>query len=59
MVRNIVSTLVGVGTGALKPDDIPGLLAACDRNLIPAAAPAHGLFLVDVAYNNEELKLVE
>jgi hypothetical protein len=27
--------------------------------LILAAAPAHGLFLVDVAYNNEELKLVE
>lgn len=55
MVRNIVSTLVEVGTGNMAPDDIPQLLAARDRLLVPAAAPAHGLFLVDVAYNKEEL----
>lgn len=55
MARNIASTLVGVGTGAIVPDSIPQLMAAQDRELIPAAAPARGLFLMDVAYNKEEL----
>jgi tRNA pseudouridine38-40 synthase len=54
MVRNIVSTLVEVGAGNIAPDSIPTLLAARDRQLVPAAAPAHGLFLVDVAYNKED-----
>ena len=57
MVRNIVSTLVDVGTGKIAPEYIPQLLAATDRSLAPATAPAHGLFLVDVAYNKEDLML--
>lgn len=57
MVRNIVSTLVEVGTGNILPENIPQLLAAHDRKLAPAAAPAHGLFLVDVKYNQEDLIL--
>ena len=55
MVRNIVSTLVSVGTGDIDADNMPKLLASRDRLLIPAAAPAKGLFLVDVAYNMEDL----
>ena len=55
MVRNIVSMLVKVGTGDLDPEDVPHLLAAGDRQLVPATAPACGLFLVDVVYNREDM----
>lgn len=50
MVRNIVGTLVAVGMGKLSAADIPPLIAAADRRRAPATAPAHGLFLVEVAY---------
>lgn len=56
MVRNMVGALVAVGTGDLAAGDVPALLAARDRTALPAAAPAHGLFLVDVGYNKEDLR---
>lgn len=55
MVRNMVGTLVSVGNGEIAADEVKELLMAKDRQLLPAAAPAHGLFLLDVAYNDEEL----
>lgn len=54
MVRNIVGTVVDVGMGKRAPGDIPDLLAARDRSAAGATAPAHGLFLVHVEYEEEE-----
>lgn len=50
MVRNIVGTLLDVGTGKRQPDDIPRLLAARDRRCIGMAAPPEGLCLIQVKY---------
>jgi tRNA pseudouridine(38-40) synthase len=54
MVRNIVSMLVKVGKGELSPDDVEDLLARKDRDGAPGPAPAGGLFLVRVHYEEEE-----
>jgi len=50
MVRNLVGTFVPCGTHRLPPDRIPALLAARNRSLSGATAPASGLFLVSVDY---------
>jgi tRNA pseudouridine38-40 synthase len=50
MVRNIVGTLVDVGKGRFKPDDIPGILNLRDRTQAGETAPAQGLFLLNVEY---------
>jgi len=50
MVRIIAGTLVEVGFGKIKPDAIPGIIAACDRRKAGRTAPAHGLYLVEVYY---------
>jgi len=49
-VRNIVGCLAEVGRGRLAPEDIEPLLESRDRAAAPWTAPAHGLYLVDVAY---------
>ena len=59
MVRNIVGTLLEVSIGKKTPTQIPQLFAALDRRVAGAAAPAKGLFLVNVNYaecflNNSE-----
>jgi tRNA pseudouridine38-40 synthase len=50
MVRNIVGTLVEVGSGKLMPGDIPSILEARDRGKAGATAPPGGLWLVKVEY---------
>ncbi|HET6372892.1 MAG TPA: tRNA pseudouridine(38-40) synthase TruA [Candidatus Polarisedimenticolia bacterium] len=50
MVRNIAGTLIEVGRGRIKPDEIPGILDARDRRAAGPTAPAHGLFLERVLY---------
>jgi len=45
MVRIIVGTLVEVGLGRFKPDDIPKMLEAKDRTAAGSTAPPHGLYL--------------
>lgn len=50
MVRNIVGTLLEVGSGKLSPNDMPTILRARDRGLAGATAPASGLWLVRVEY---------
>lgn len=50
MVRNIVGTLLEVGSGKLSPEDIPGILDARDRGKAGPTSPASGLWLVKVEY---------
>jgi len=50
MVRNIVGTLVEVGRGRRAPGEMATLVAARDRTLAGATAPAHGLCLLSVEY---------
>ena len=54
MVRNIVGTLVEVGRGSLDVQDIPRILQARDRMAAGPTAPARGLYLVEVVYNEVE-----
>jgi tRNA pseudouridine38-40 synthase len=50
MVRNLVGTLILIGKGTLKPEDISRILSARDRSAAGATAPASGLYLVNVEY---------
>ena len=50
MVRNIVGTLVEVGYGRISVAEFKKILAAKDRKKAGPAAPAKGLFLVNVKY---------
>ena len=50
MVRNIVGTLVEVGLGKRKPEDIKQILRAKDRRKAGRCAPGQGLCLVKVDY---------
>jgi tRNA pseudouridine38-40 synthase len=51
MVRNIVGTLVDVGTGRLQPDRIEHILKSRNRQQAGTTAPPHGLFLMQVLYD--------
>ncbi len=51
MVRNLVGLLVKVGTGAVLPETLPAILDARDRRAAGPTAPAHGLYLLKVAYD--------
>ena len=53
MVRNIVGTLVELGSGR-RSIDVARLLAARDRTLAAATAPAHGLCLEEICYDERE-----
>lgn len=50
MVRNIVGTLMVVGSGERPPSWVAETLAACDRTRAGATAPAGGLYLTRVRY---------
>ncbi len=51
MVRNIVGTMVEVGRGRLAPEAIPQILSAKDRTAAGPIAPANGLVLQWIKYN--------
>jgi len=51
MVRNLVGTLLMVGTGKLSVKQFEEILKAKDRRHIGPTAPAHGLTLLSVKYN--------
>lgn len=53
MVRNIVGTLLEIGSGKRSPGDIPEILAARDRCKAGETAPASGLCLVKVDYQRQ------
>lgn len=50
MVRRVVGTLKKVGEGTYTPEAFADILASRDRRRAGAAAPAHGLCLVQVSY---------
>lgn len=50
MVRIIAGTLIEIGKGKLKPEDIKMIMEARDRQKAGPTAPAHGLTLVEIEY---------
>jgi tRNA pseudouridine38-40 synthase len=50
MVRNIIGTLVEVGRGKRKPEDMKVVIESRDRTVAGMTAPACGLFLKEVKY---------
>ncbi len=54
MVRILVGTLIAVSEGKLSADDIPKILASRDRSRAGSTAPACGLYLNRVTYENHE-----
>ncbi len=50
MVRIIAGTLVDVGMGKTKSEDIKNIINSKDRNLAGKTLPPNGLFLVSVEY---------
>ena len=51
MVRIMTGTLLEVGMGKKKPEDIPMILAAKNREAAGFTAPAQGLVLLEVKYD--------
>jgi tRNA pseudouridine38-40 synthase len=54
MVRNIMGTLVEIGRGKMAAGEMTRIVAAKDRALAGPTAPAHGLCLVSVRYEEME-----
>lgn len=50
MVRIIAGTLIQVGIGELKPEEIPVILERKDREAAGPTAPAHGLTMVGIEF---------
>jgi tRNA pseudouridine38-40 synthase len=55
MVRNLVGTMLDIGRGYMRLDEIPEILAARDRATAGPTAPARGLFLHSVEYDEAHL----
>ena len=54
MVRIMTGTLLAVQQGRFSPEDIPEIIARCDRKAAGPTAPAHGLYLEKVFYDLPE-----
>ena len=50
MVRIIVGTLVDVGMGKIKPEEVEDIINSGDRKRAGKTLPAHALYLVQVKY---------
>ena len=50
MVRIITGTLVDVGCGRIRAEDMPEIIAAKDRTKAGHTAPPYGLYLAEVYY---------
>lgn len=50
MVRILTGTLIEIGRGKRKSEEMPEVLAALDRGAAGFTAPAQGLYLVEVMY---------
>ncbi|MDD3579454.1 MAG: tRNA pseudouridine(38-40) synthase TruA [Desulfobacca sp.] len=56
MVRSLVGTLVDIGRGKRRPEDIAQILVSRDRCQAGPTAPAQGLYLVQVLYDQQDLE---
>ena len=54
MVRAIVGTMVEIRLGKIQPKDLRTIIENQNRSLAGISAPAQGLFLVDVGYEDLE-----
>lgn len=52
MVRSLTGTLLDVGQGKITAEEFKGIVAAKDRSKAGQSAPARGLFLVDIGYED-------
>lgn len=52
MVRNIIGTLLEIGNGRRDPESLRGILEARRREAAGHTAPAQGLYLAGVRYND-------
>ena len=52
MVRIIAGTLIKVGSSDIKPEMITEILLACDRSKAGPTAPAKGLTMIGIEYEN-------
>ncbi len=52
MVRIIVGTLVNVGTGRNKPEEVPEIIKSKNRDKAGMTAPGYGLYLVSISYDD-------
>jgi len=50
MVRIIVGTLIDVGLGKIKPEEIPTIINSKDRTKAGKTLPPYALYLVKVEY---------
>ncbi len=57
MVRNIVGTLVDVGTGRIESQSIPDIIKSRDRSRAGMTAPPFGLYLERVFYLPEDIPM--
>ena len=55
MVRIIAGTLFEIGCGARKPEDMKTILTACDRSAAGPTAPAHGLTMLGIEFEQGEM----
>ena len=51
MVRIITGTLAEIGLGRIKAEELPEIIASCDRRRCGLTAPPQGLFLKKVYYD--------
>ena len=56
MVRAIVGTMLEVGIGKIKPDDVKEVIAKKDRCKAGTSVPAHALFLSKIEYPKDILE---
>lgn len=54
MVRIIAGTLIQVGSGEKRPEDMLAILRGMNRQLAGPTAPAHGLTMVGIEYDDLE-----
>ena len=54
MVRIIAGTLIRVGGGEMLPDEMPQILGRKDRTAAGPTAPAHGLTMMGIEYEDAE-----
>lgn len=54
MVRIIAGTLIQAGLGEIKPEELPQIIEALDRSAAGPTAPAHGLTMIGIEFEDEQ-----